>query len=242
MEQTENSYPAIDTLNTNIGDLVKKSSELNINNELQMGESSDVMKLLKTLLKKVDESEKSFTKPLVDTAKKLRLQFKPLKETISFEITQLNGKQSVFLIAKRKAEQAEADRKQKEFETQALEQAEKMQSVGLDDAAEKMLDVAAEIKPKEVKVKSTGNYASTSIRRSLAYRVLDIEKVSPSLLMIDDRAVKSLLSDLKERFKREASEKGITDASAVSDYIFSELKNGNIPGIEIVINETVVTR
>ena len=240
MEQE--SYPAIDGLNVNISELVQRSSAIKINNDLQMGESSDVMKLMKTLLKKVDESEKSFTKPLNDTVKKLRLQFKPLKETINFEIKALQGKQSGFLIEKRKQEQIEADKKKAEFEANALDQAEKMEELGMNEAAEKLVDVAAEVQPKEAKVQSRGNYSSTSLRRSLSYEVSDFDKVPDNLKIINDKAVKELLIDLKERFKREASEKGITDATAVTDYVYKELKAGGIPGIKIEIKETVVTR
>lgn len=236
-----NTYQSIENLNTNISVLVNTASSLDVNNQQAMSDSSDTMKLLKGLLKKVDEQEKSFTKPINDHLKKLRLQFKPLKETINLTIEGLKVKQTVFLTEQRRMEQEEAHKRQKEFEERALKQAEEMQAAGLDKAAEQLVDAAAEIEAPKVKAKSTGNYSTTSIRRSISYEVVDLEKVPTPLLMINDKAVKELLADLRDKLKAEALAKGYSEEKA-SDYVYHNLSSGDIAGLNIIINETVVTR
>ena len=232
---------SLNVLSNDISSIIKTSGEIIIDDDNQMSSSSDNMKILKGLLKKVDVDEKSYTKPLNDTLKKIRLQFKPLKETITMAIDSLKIKQTHFLTEKRRQEQIEADRRKKEFEERALEQAETLENAGMSEASESLLSAASEINPVEAKVKSTGNYSSTSIRRSINYNVVDKTKVSHSFLMVDDRAVKLYISTVRDELKKSAKENGLSDEQA-ADYIYDNIKKADISGIEIVINETVVTR
>lgn len=232
--------PSLQTTSA-ISDHVKKAGELVIDNEQSMSESTDTVKILNTLAKKVDSEEKTYTKPLNDTIKKIREQFKPLKLSIDSALAELKKKQSVYLIQKRKEEQDELNRKKREFEEQALAQAEQMEKVGLSDAANSLVDAAANIQVSNAKVASTGTYATTALRRSVGYELVDITKVDHCLLMVNDKEVKALLSFLKDKFTKEAEEKDLK-GDVASDYVYKQLSEGRISGLKIVITETAVTR
>lgn len=206
-----------------------------------MSKSGDQVKMLNGLKKRVDQEEKSYTKNLRDVIKKIQMQFKPFKEQIDNKITEIKQQQTMFLKEKQEKEKREAEKRKAEFDNKIIEQAEKMESLGMNEAAESLINKAVEIEAKPEKVRATGNVSTTTLRRTVGYVVTDESKVDRSLMSIDDKKIKALIKDLRDKFTNEGKAKGLAGVK-LSDYVFEQFKNGEIKGIKLQIKEAAVSR
>lgn len=224
-----------------IANMQTKITDLVIDDDDAMSKSSDMAKQLTQLLKKVNEEEKKYTKPLNDTLKRLRDNFRPSKEKIDGIITALKQKQTKYLLCKKRREEELAQKRKEEFEAQALNIAEDMEKQGLKEQAEEVINTVANYQPQAVKVSSVGSIATSYIKRAIDFEVVDISKVNNYFLMVNDKAVKDFIAKLKFEIEIKGKELGLK-SDALTDYVYKEIEKHSISGIKIKITETVQTR
>ena len=186
-------------------DLKNRINSLKVFDNASLISATDLLKQIKTAIKKIKERELEYTKPLNDTVKKIRAEYKPHKDFADKLKTVLEQEKILpyQLEQERIAiEKAEKERQQEiakaKAEQEALElEAEKNKS---EEVLQKAVEKEAEIKQKEVEqpkinVTVKSEQSTTSIRKSWVYEIenpelVPIEFCEPSNRKINN-AVKS---------------------------------------------------
>lgn len=187
---------------------------LAVNDDVSLGIANDILKRTKQAIKRIEEREKEFTKPLNDTLKKIREQFKPQRE-FAKEIKNILEQEKIIpykmeqdRIIREKAEKERQDAiaKARAEQTRLEELAKKTNSMELQKAAEQKAAEAAVAESKKINVDTATRTAksTTSIRNVWVGEIVEPDAVprgycEPSQVLVNAavRAGKREISGVK---------------------------------------------
>lgn len=202
IEKVQENTKEIEVFNTN---LKEKINNLEIKDNSTLIVATDLLKQIKSGIKKIKERELEYTKPLNDTIKKIREQYKPHKEyaenlkSILEQDKILPYQLEQERIAREKAEkerQIELAKARAEQERLEAEAAKNKSEETLQKAVEKEAEIKQiEVEQPKINVTVKSENSTTSIRKSWVWEIDDAVKVpiefcEPSKSKIDN-AVKA---------------------------------------------------
>lgn len=132
-------------------------------------------KKVNALLKKIDEKEKSITKPINDSLKQIRAMFKPFKEQVEAVNNDLKQRRQVFIQAEEEKARIESERIAKRVEKGTMRE---------DTAVAKLSTID------ETKADTRGGMTSV-----LRVKVLDIKQIPAEYLEVNESAIKQAYRD-----------------------------------------------
>ena len=184
-----------------------------ITDDVVCGKAGDLVKMLATAGKKLDEIRDAMVRPLNEQVKATNASFKGIATQLDCARREVQRKRELYLMEKERAVLLASREAAAKAQEAALRDAEKAEKAGDHVSAELALE-AAVVAPVAVKVTSRGDYGSTSSFRSTwSASVRDFSKLPDEFKLVDEGALRALASS------RPA-----------------------IPGVEWVENKTLVTR
>lgn len=208
--------PAIqneDRLVSTVSSLVEVASYLQVTTQEELGNATDVVKLIKTRWKEIEDERTGLVKPLNDTVGKINARFKTILAPLKDAEDAIKAKMLTYQQEEaRKA--AEARRIAEEAARKAAEEAAKL-------AAEQSLPVPAPViiaAPPQPAKSSYGSFGGVStVKKVWVFEVEDIAALAaarPDLIAVDSAKVNAEIRG----------------------------KGGNIPGLRIFEKETIAVR
>jgi len=202
LELVEKNTKEIGTFNDT---LKEKINSLIVTDNASLIVAADLLKQIKNGIKKIKERELEYTKPLNDTIKKIRAEYKPHKEFAeTLKRTLEQEKILPYQMEQERKAREEAEKERQEAIAKAREEQKKLEEEAEKNKSEETLQKAvqkeAEIKQKEVEqpkinVTVKSDKSTTSIKKSWMYEIensalVPIEFCEPSHEKIKN-AVKS---------------------------------------------------
>jgi len=213
--------------------LVAAAGRAVIVDEDTFGKGGDVIKLMRSILNKIEAERVSWVSPLNAQVKRINDQFKLMKAPIETQITRVNGLLTAYANEQRRLAKVAADAAAAE----AMEQAEKAEAAGQNHAAAELVEEAvaktvAPVAPATVR----GNYgSSSSMAKSYKCTVIDVDLIPEEYL---DRHAPGEFS-LKVKSVTLVTLNVPMIAAAVKS---GKLKTPGLPGLKIEDDSKVVVR
>lgn len=185
--------------------LAKEAESITVDSVKTLGRAGDVLKILKTKIKWLDDTRKTFTSPWDDIKKQIKIKFDKVIDPLEVIKTFLDKKMYIFQAAEtRRRELIEI--KRKADEQLALEQYK--QSI-LDAAAEtgnaETLDEALAVEveqsvlaaePVKIEpVRATGDISKIQYRDSWKFEIVNEALVPLNLKCVDEAKIKDLIKN-----------------------------------------------
>lgn len=142
-----------------------------ITNQEEYDVTHEVGKKVGVLLKNIDKQEKSITKPINDSLKKIRDMFRPFKTQVKAVSDDLKGRRQTFINAEEAKQKIEEERIEKRVEKGTMRE---------DTAVGKLADIE--------KKAPDSNGGMTSV---LVVKVIDIKLIPEQYLTVNESAIKA---------------------------------------------------
>lgn len=165
------------------GYILRNCRDMVIDSDEKLSEAYDLLKKIKLKMKEVEDHEKSFTRPLNDTIKKLREVFKGPKAVLEEAKIHLEKEKIIPYVREAEkiklAEEQERKRKEREeLERKQEELLEKADTFG----SERFLDEAVKVEKKisGISIEKTSvkvGTSSSSVKKIWTYEIVDPELV-----------------------------------------------------------------
>jgi len=162
----------VEKIELNVPVLLEKSNAVVIWDETSAAQASDMAKLVSEALKACEDERKNLVKPFNDGVKAINARFKKVTTPLDDCLAGLKSKILKFRLEQEKERLAQAERAR---------------------AAEAMAEAPKVEAP--ISLVNRGQFGTTSVRKTWAYKVTDITKVDPALLMVDHSKVMGLIRD-----------------------------------------------
>ena len=171
-----------------------------IDNPADAKGATEMVKLLRTCRKAIDEKRLRLTRPLDEVKTMIMGNAKLLTDPLSQWESIVNDRLTRYQVEeKRKADEAEVAAK-KEAEEAALAEAEKLESEGRREEAQDALELAADVpapaSPGAERIHSELGAGSTlQVKLQADFDNVEFDKVPREWLMIDERKVKAAIAE-----------------------------------------------
>lgn len=179
--------------------LLLKSQTMIVENDDHVCIVTENLGEIKKILKGQEDDRKKFTKPLNDVVSEINRRYKILNQPFKEADTILRGKLSIYQTTKERDRREEEERLRKEQEekerAERKEKEKKLKKEFPDAPDDTIKDVADELTPegKDVSVSTTKNYeggkSKASFRTVNKFKLIDINKVARSFMILDEKAV-----------------------------------------------------
>jgi Skp family chaperone for outer membrane proteins len=200
-----NEYNQIVEINT---DVIKLQNDVcfEVTDHLSFSTATDLLKAIKVKIKQTDDARKVLTKPINDHIKMINAKFAPIIEELERLKISLDDKMCKYLAQERiRKETEEREKLAKEAEILRKQaEDEKMLATWSDNTDEKgehevnaliAKSQANRLERQEVVINNkdicvSGNFATSSVRKSWVYEIIDINKIPLIYLEPSDRLIK----------------------------------------------------
>ena len=176
--------------------------EQNVTSKGELADAGDLLKNIKKAIAGIDEERKKYTTPLLTLKKKVDDLFKPFSTKLEALKKQLEKPMLVFQEAEEKRQQAWLEeKKQKEIEEMKQTQA-KLEETAAETNSETVIEMAVNVETEtkkienrevKAKVKVSGEVATTYVKKTWVYDIVDEKLVPNEYLSLDDKKVKAAL-------------------------------------------------
>ena len=156
--------------------------------------AAEIVKELRAEASAIEKERKELVKPFNDGVKAINAKAKAITAPLNKLRLGIEGK----MLNYQDVRQREAERKRKEEEEAALAAAQKAETEGAHDVAEKIVETAAAQKKPDEVVRSTSG-PTTSVRKTWTYSVEDISKVPREYLVLDATKVRASIVQMGVR-------------------------------------------
>lgn len=162
----------VEKIELNVPVLLEKSNAVVIWDETSAAQASDMAKLVSEALKACEDERKNLVKPFNDGVKAINARFKKVTTPLDECLAGLKSKLLKFRMEQEKERLAQAERARA---AEAKAEAPKVEA--------------------PISLVNRGQFGTTSVRKTWAYKVTDITKVDPGLLMPDHSKIMGLIRD-----------------------------------------------
>lgn len=243
--KTEIDKTLKDEMATRASGLMAREANLFITDDATLASGADIQKVIKTQIKKADETRKEYVGPLNAVVKKINADFKAMVEPLQRSSVSLGGKMTAYVREKDRLEQERQRKLAREAEERALKEAEELQAAGREGEAEIALeqgamavDLVKERKPAPVR----GDYGSVaSTRKTWTFELEDLYSVPYKYLLLDEAEIRSTIRIRVREYQEEAKRGGLS-GKAIDVYVENKMKDFKISGIRIYQKVDAVVR
>ena len=184
----------LSVLENKVNIFTDKMAYIKIENDSQNIVASNILKSIKELEKEIDSQEKEITKPINDSLKKIRLQFKPIKDKLYYFKNLISKKMIEYNMLETERKRIELERA-KASELEQKKQALNNATNELEKASikEDIVDIVCnEIEVPKTNIKT--DKTTTFFKTLKKYRVFDLSIIPREFLCLDDGAVKTAIN------------------------------------------------
>lgn len=226
--------------------LIQQTDKIEINNDVDLEKSGDLVKFLRIIFKKAEKQRTDLTSPILTTKKKIDADYKKITDPIKNAIAVAQNIMTKYVNERERLLQIERDEQIKIHEEVALTLAEQTQITEGKYAAESVIEQAtidiALVENSTIKTKVYSDYGSTTSSIKIRkWRINDIKKIQDKFLMLDESAIRQCIKSYKEVVDSDADSKGLKGKERES-FTKEKMSDLKISGIEFYFETKACVR
>jgi hypothetical protein len=227
---TDINLPDTTELTNRADDLISSVGRAVIDSPENENKGGDLLKMLKTIIKKANDERTSIVKPINDSVKMINQKYKGITDPVNQAVKDLTKKLTDYKLEQQRIAREKEEQERKEREAKALEEAARLEEQGKSDAAEELVEAA------EKASETTQKEVSKSTVRS-DFGAVTTMKDNWSASLVDIRILCHAVA------KGEVSPDLITaNMPALNKLAKAQKDDMNIPGVEAVNNPVLSSR
>jgi hypothetical protein len=181
------------TITVEKNELIEQAGRVVVENDQQEALAGDLLKMVKSAIKKAEEERTKIVKPFNDGVKAINLKYKEITEPLEAAKEKIERAMRPYALQKIKKQQEEERLAREALEAQALEKAAQAETP---EAAEEVISTAV-VASERVAQPSTvrGTYGSvTSKRIKYTFEVVDVEQIPRAYLLPDEKKIRAAIN------------------------------------------------
>lgn len=224
------NLPDTTELTNRADDLISSVGRAVIDSPENENKGGDLLKMLKTIIKKAEDDRKAIVKPINDSVKLINVKYKEITNPVDQAIKDLTKKLTDYKLEQQRIAREKEEAERQKREAKALEEAAKLEAQGKDGAAEELVEAA------EKASETTQNEVNKSTVRSDLGAVTTM-KDNWSANLVDIRLLCQAIAkgDVPAEYV-------MANMPALNKLAKAQKDDMNIPGVEAVNNPVLASR